>query len=171
MRKPFAVLVSLLLLATAGLAVDQRRRIRTPAPAVPQAPDTYSPLGFYDLLAYQQAFPGGAGAALVTQANAQKYWVFQDIAVRGPGPGQVGAWISLGPQTTLADGVTDETVSGRVSTLAVSPACELRGRCRLWVGTAGGGVWRTEDAMNTADPQWRWVGHGLRTNSIGSLAI
>src|SRR5687767_1151341 len=101
MRKPFAVLVALLLLATAGLAVDQRRRIRAPAPAAPAPPANYSPLGFYDLLAYQQAFPGNAGAALVAQANAQKYWVFQDIAVRGAGPGQVGAWISLGPVTTL----------------------------------------------------------------------
>lgn len=171
MRRPVAVLVALLLVATAGLAVAQRRSVRTPVPVAPAPPENYSPLGFYDLLAYQQAFPGDAGAALVAQANAQKYWVFQDIAVRGAGPGQVGAWISLGPETTVADGVSEETVSGRVSTLAISPACELNGRCRLWVGTAGGGVWRTEDAMNTTDPQWRWVGHGLRTNSIGSLAI
>src|SRR6187397_1586116 len=152
MRKPFAVLVTVLLLATAGLAVAQRRSVRTPAPVAPAAPENYSPLGFYDLLDYQQAFPGDAGTPLVAQANAQKYWVFQDFAVRGAGPGEAGAWISLGPQTTLADGVTDETVSGRVSALAVSPACELRGPCRLWVGTAGGGIWRTEDAMNTADP-------------------
>jgi hypothetical protein len=171
MRRPFILLVTMLLLTTVGLAVDQRRRFRAPAPVVLPPPENYSPLGFYDLLAYQQAFPGDAGAALVTQANAQKYWVFQDIAVRGSGPGLVGAWISLGPETTVADSATGETVSGRVAALAVSPACELRGRCRLWVGTAGGGVWRTEDAMNTTDPQWRWVGHGLRTNSIGSLTI
>ena len=45
------------------------------------------------------------------------------------------------------------------------------GRCRLWVGAAGGGVWRTDDAMNADDPGWRWVGQGLGTNSIGSLAL
>ena len=171
MRRPFAVLVALLGLATAALAVDQRRRITTPAPATLAAPEKHSPLGFYDFLAYQQAYPGTGGSALVAQANTQKYWVYQDIAVRGPGPGQTGAWISLGPLTTLVSGSTTENVSGRVSALAVSPTCELRGRCRLWVGTAGGGVWRTEDAMNTTDPAWRWVGHGLRTNSIGSLAV
>ena len=171
MRKPFALLTALLMLATVGLAVDQRRRVRTPVPPALAPPPNHSPLGFYDLLAYQQAYPADAGSALVTQANAQKYWVFQDIAVRNGLPGPVGAWISLGPSTTLASGSTTETVSGRVSALAVSPACELRGRCRLWVGTAGGGVWRTEDAMNTDDPAWRWVGHGLGTNSIGSLTI
>ena len=171
MRKPFALLVALLVLATVGLALDQRRRVLTPAPLVTPPPENYSPLGFYDLLAYQQSYPGQAGTALVAQADAQKYWVFQDIAVRGAGPGQVGAWISLGPETTVTDSATGENASGRVSALAISPACELHGRCRLWVGTAGGGVWRTEDAMNTTDPQWRWVGRGLRTNSIGSLTI
>src|SRR5262249_7994727 len=49
--------------------------------------------------------------------------------------------------------------------------CALSGGCRLWVGTAGGGVWRTEDAMRTDDPGWRWIGQGLGTNSIGSLTI
>ena len=41
----------------------------------------------------------------------------------------------------------------------------------MWVGTAGGGVWRTDDAMHTSDPKWRWIGRGLGTNSIGSLTV
>src|SRR6185436_14846442 len=43
--------------------------------------------------------------------------------------------------------------------------------CRLWVGTAGGGVWRSDDAMNRDDPGWRWVSRGLGTNNVGSLTI
>src|SRR4030095_9082214 len=54
---------------------------------------------------------------------------------------------------------------------AISPLCELDGACRLWVGTAGGGVWRTDDALNPADVGWRWSGQGLATNNIGSLAF
>ena len=61
--------------------------------------------------------------------------------------------------------------SGRVAALAISPACESDGPCRMWVGAAGGGVWRSEDAMNATDPGWRWIGQGLGTNSIGSLTV
>ena len=52
--------------------------------------------------------------------------------------------------TTLT--TSAESVSGRVSGAGDFAACELHGPCRLWVGTAGGGVWRTDDAMNTVDP-------------------
>jgi hypothetical protein len=170
MNRPMPV-IALLLVLVSGLAVAQRRRIVTTPPPRPAAPENYSPLGFYDLLAYQQAYPGEVGSPIVAQAATAKYFVFQGFAVRGPALGDVGAWTSLGPETTLNGSTSEENVSGRVSALAVSPKCELRNRCRLWVGTAGGGVWRTEDAMNTTDPAWRWVGHGLGTNNIGSLTI
>lgn len=133
---------------------------------------TFSPLGFEDLRAYEQAFPGIPGSPQVRVATIARYWAFQGIALRqGQPPSAV--WTSLGPETSIQNPTSGstETVSGRVSALAISPACELRGRCRLWVGTAGGGVWRTEDALNTDDVGWRWVGHGLGTNSIGSLAV
>ena len=134
-------------------------------------PDNYSPLGFYDLLAYEQAYPGAVGSALVRQADTAKYWVYQGIAHRVGSPGTESAWMSLGPDTTVADSSTGETVSGRVSALAISPQCGMGSRCRLWVGTAGGGIWRTDKAMHQTDPEWRWVGRGLGTNSIGSIAI
>ena len=72
------------------LALDQRRRLQPrPEPPVLTAPN-YSPLGFQDLLAYAQAYPGETGSALVAQANAPKYWVYQGVAVRGAGPGPTG---------------------------------------------------------------------------------
>ncbi len=141
-------------------------------PSRESKPEKFSPLGFYDLRAYEQAFPAPVGDSRVTQAAASRYWVYRGVAYRGASA--IGAaWSSLGPLTTIQDpdsGGT-ETVSGRVAALAISPTCMTSGSCRLWVGTAGGGVWRTDDAMNPADPQWRWVSTGLGTNSIGSLAV
>jgi hypothetical protein len=167
--------LALALLSITGLTLAQSGRavprgtpsVRAELPAA----EHYSPLGFYDLLAYQQAYPGTVGSALVRQADAAKYWVYQGVARQGIGSETRAAWISLGPETTLDEPSGGETVSGRVSALAISPQCTRRGACRLWVGTAGGGVWRTDKAMHQTDPEWRWVGHGLGTNSIGSLAI
>src|SRR6186997_2964233 len=151
-----SVAVVLAGLATGVLAWEQRRRVSAPAD-VSEKPANYSPLGFMDLLEYQQAYPGEPGSAEVATASAAKYWVFQGVAVRGAGPGTIGAWLSLGPDTVLASSsaAEEETVSGRVSALLVSPTCGLIGRCRVWVGTAGGGIWRTEDGLTRTDPKWR----------------
>lgn len=134
-------------------------------------PDKFSPLGFEDLRAYEQAFPGLPGSVEVARASSARYWVFRGIAYRGAQPGGA-AWISLGPSSTTEGGASGSgNFSGRVSALAISPACALQGPCRLWVGTAGGGVWRSDDAMHPEDVGWRWIGEGLGTNSIGSLTL
>lgn len=142
-----------------------------PAPRLEKA-ENFSPLGFEDLRAYQQAFPGAPGTLAVARAAAAKYWVFRGIAYRGSFTGEGPAWISLGPIGTTEGGASGSgNFSGRVAALAISPTCRMEGSCRVWVGTAGGGVWRSEDAMRTDDAGWRWIGQGLGTNSIGSLAI
>ena len=162
--------VALLLPITAAwLRAQDPDRPRNPA-----TPEKYSPLGFYDLRAYEQAFPESPQHPLVRQATALRYWAFRGIAYRGTsGIGQGAIWTSLGPETSLQSPTSgsSESVSGRVSALAISPTCELEGRCRLWVGTAGGGVWRSDDAMNREDVGWRWVSQGLGTNNIGSLTL
>ena len=138
----------------------------------PRQPAPFSPLGYDDLRAFEQAYPLDPGHPAVRQAAASRYWVFRGIAYRGnQTEGEV--WTSLGPETSLQSPNTgsSENVSGRVAALAISPHCSLIGPCRLWVGAAGGGVWRTDDAMNPEDPKWRWVSSGIGTNSIGSLAL
>jgi hypothetical protein len=135
-------------------------------------PEHFSPIGYYDLRAYEQAYPAPVGDPRVTQAAAARYWVFRGVAYRGLSP-LGSAWTSLGPETTIQnpDSGSTVTISGRVAALAISPTCLAAGPCRLWVGTAGGGVWRTDDAMNTTDVRWRWVSAGLGTNSIGGLTV
>ena len=146
--------------------------VQQPVPGErPEKPDKFSPLGFDDLRTYEQAFPGLPGSVEVARASSARYWVFRGIAYRGAQPGGA-AWISLGPASTTEGGASGSgTFSGRVSALAISPACAVQGPCRLWVGTAGGGVWRSDDAMHPEDVGWRWIGEGLGTNNIGSLML
>ena len=133
----------------------------------------YSPLGYYDLVQHEQAYPGVVGSAEVRAAQAQRFWAFRGLAYRSAPDPLAPVWSSLGPETVLQSTTSGlaNSVSGRVSTLAISPLCKRDGLCRLWVGTAGGGVWRTDDALNTSDPKWQWIGRGLGTNSIGALAL
>jgi len=57
--------------------------------------------------------------------------------------------------------------SGRITALAIASTC-MPGNCRLWVGAAGGGIWRTDDAM-AATPAWTFVSTSFATNAIGTL--
>lgn len=98
-----------------------------------------------------------------------------------------GAWRGLGPTTgnvpaeasqffdygTQAGPTTQE--SGRVTAMAIDPNCGKASApsgapCRLWVAAAGGGIWRTADAL-AAHPAWIAPPADLPTNSFGSLVV
>ena len=53
--------------------------------------------------------------------------------------------------------------------MAVDPKCDSHD-CRLYVGAAGGGVWRADDALDR-NPRWKPLDKGLDTTSIGALLI
>ncbi len=88
-------------------------------------------------------------------------------------------WNALGPVTpnvsrywtqfinpvTGAGNPTQE--SGRVTALAIDPNC-APGACRMWVAAAGGGIWRTDDAL-AGSVKWIAPSAQLPTNSFGSL--
>src|SRR4029079_13761852 len=59
--------------------------------------------------------------------------------------------------------------SGRVTALTIDPKCNAE-KCRLYLGAAGGGVWRTKDGLKK-HPKWKQVSAGIPTNAIGSIAI
>jgi hypothetical protein len=173
-----ARLVAILVLLTGG-AVAWARAAQEQAKPDPDrdqrtslTPENFSPLGFLDLHAYEQAYPATPRHPALIRASLEKYWVFRGMAYRGR-VATDAVWTSLGPETNIQDpdSGSTETVSGRVAAIAISPTCQEDGPCRLWVGAAGGGVWRTDDAMNTEDVGWRWISQGLGTNSIGSLTV
>ena len=90
------------------------------------------------------------------------------------GYGHRGSWALVGPTTGVVPGEVTytgraTTVSGRVTSLAISPRCKPD-NCPLLVGAAGGGVWMTIEPMSRT-PEWKSLKGDLPTNAIGSIAF
>jgi hypothetical protein len=85
------------------------------------------------------------------------------------------SWNSIGPNTLNVDRLGTQAFnkatqwSGRVTALAVDPKCRAT-QCRLYVAAAGGGVWRSTNALSDT-PLWQQITAGIPTNAIGSIAI
>ncbi len=89
------------------------------------------------------------------------------------------SWKQLGPTTPNVPGVDSQFFdpesltgpatqeSGRVTALAIDPNC-APGDCRMWVAAAGGGIWRTDDAL-ASNVHWIAPPDDLPTNAFGSL--
>jgi hypothetical protein len=85
----------------------------------------------------------------------------------------VGNWTLAGPSTAnfpdiLTFSGAPYTTSGRVTALAIDPACK-NSQCTVWVGAAGGGVWRTDNALSGSGVNWTFVSGSFATNAIGTL--
>jgi hypothetical protein len=90
------------------------------------------------------------------------------------GHGHRGAWTLVGPTTGTVPGEVTytgraSTVSGRVTSLALSPRCKPD-NCPLFVGAAGGGVWMTREPLSRT-PEWKSTRGTLPTNAIGSIVF
>jgi hypothetical protein len=87
-----------------------------------------------------------------------------------------GKWQLIGPSIASVPGVLNSLgdsapyiTAGRVTALALAPNCR-EDRCRLYVGAAGGGVWRTNQALGNSS-QWEFLSGSFGTNAIGSLLL
>src|SRR5262245_45575258 len=128
------------------------------------------PIGGYE--AYKSAtrtYPANVIPPSMVQ-NAKN--TFNMIAAQGDPQGN-NHWQAYGalqnaiePGVLAFTGKTDTTAS-RSTVLVIAPTC-VPGNCRLWVGAAGGGVWRTDDAL-AADPSWTYLTGGIAQNSVGAL--
>lgn len=89
-------------------------------------------------------------------------------------------WQLLGPNYAIQPSVLTFTslsgvnganyvASGRVTAMAIAPTCTPN-QCRLWVGAAGGGVWRTDHAL-AGSPTWVALTNGITSNAIGVLTV
>jgi hypothetical protein len=105
--------------------------------------------------------------------NAQNS--FNQIKSKGVGKGKhvPGQWTLIGPRKADSPGVltfsgADYVTSGRATALAIAPGCNNKS-CRLWVGAAGGGLWRTDNALSGSGANWTFVSGSFLTNAIGVL--
>jgi hypothetical protein len=84
-----------------------------------------------------------------------------------------GAWSLIGPSTAnfpdvLTFSGASYVTSGRITALAIDPNCNNT-TCRVWAAAAGGGVWRTNNALASGGPTWTFISGSFATNAIGTL--
>lgn len=106
--------------------------------------------------------------------NAQQ--AFKNAKARKAPKNSPGSWTLTGPSTarvpaTLSfyGGQNKEYVAaGRITALAIDPACSNT-KCTLWAAAAGGGIWRTNNALSGSGASWSFVSGSFATNAIGTL--
>src|SRR5881394_3012162 len=124
----------------------------------------------YDNRAYPRKWIDAAQQ--VAAANAAN-------AIAALSPALATAWTELGPSGVPADALvagestaaTAGTIySGRTTAIAVAPNCTAAS-CTVFIGAAGGGVWKTTNAL-AATPTWSQVSDGqIPSNAIGSIVF
>lgn len=91
----------------------------------------------------------------------------------GNGKNSTTAWFSLGPTKSTYPAFLNRhgsqyVTSGRITALAISPNCTPQ-QCTVWVGAAGGGVWRTDKGL-AGNGTWVNVSDGyFASGAIGAL--
>src|SRR5437763_6060646 len=99
-------------------------------------------------------------------------------AIAALSPALATSWTEVGPSGVSADALvagestaaTAGTIySGRTTAIAVSPTCTASS-CTVFIGAAGGGVWKTTNAL-AATPTWTPSSNGIPSNAIGSIVF
>jgi hypothetical protein len=120
----------------------------------------------------KRAFPA-TDIPFALRRNAHAAWAGVRARSGRAGANALGTWTLAGPSiSNFPDILTFSgaayTTSGRITALAVDPSCSPR-RCRVWAGAAGGGVWRTTNALANNGVSWTFVSGSFATNAIGTL--
>jgi hypothetical protein len=122
--------------------------------------------------AFWRAYPASVNdISIEATLNAQSAFA----AIQARSKNAPGQWEPIGPSSATYPGVLnvlndgDQYVaSGRTIAMAIDPSC-TKSRCRLWIGAAGGGVWRTDKALQGAN--WEFLSGSFATNAIGTLEL
>src|SRR5205807_1514817 len=129
-------------------------------------PNSSPEIEAYLLRAYPDTEVSG-DATLAAKAG----WASLNASAHAP-----GNWQLIGPSKATYPAVLDPflfdgaqyVASGRVTAFAIAPTCTSN-KCVLYVAAAGGGVWRTDKALNGSN--WQFVSGGFGINAIGSLLM
>ncbi len=95
------------------------------------------------------------------------------------GKGRPGTWVTVGPNEALYpftpfrnsfNYVPNAYVAGgRTTSIAISNTCKP-GDCRIYITPAGGGVWRTKNALD-GQPNWQYLAGPFGINAAGSVYL
>ena len=137
--------------------------------------------GFEGYLAAERTYPADEiPPAVSALAKTTFDAIAQQDAKKGDPNSKGHKWALVGPLdnatqpgVTSFSGATNNTAS-RTTALLVDPKCGQNGNgvaCRVWAGTSGGGVWRTENAL-VDNPKWNQLKpQGLDQNTVGVLSM
>jgi hypothetical protein len=152
---------------------QQLEKLKEAAPGFEEGPASAAEVAFQE-----RAYP--ADTISVAQMNNA---VSAFEAAKGrpfpSGKGRPGTWVSVGPNEALypgtplltsADYIPNRYVAGgRTTSIAISDTCNP-GNCRIYVTPAGGGVWRTRNALD-GQPQWEYLAGPFGINAAGSVYL
>lgn len=119
----------------------------------------------------QQAAAAKAFATATARAETA---AGQAALKQAQGTATAQGWTERGPRGGVQASQTTYTgtralVSGRTTSLVITRPCtDLR--CVLYLGTAGGGVWKTTNALAAA-PRWVPIGSDIPSNAIGTVYV
>jgi hypothetical protein len=150
-------------------AVSFRNKLAIPGPEREAGP----------LAAAEEDYANRAGPApyVPFELTRKAHRAWTNVRVRSMArPTTAGQWTLVGPSiANFPDVLTFSgapyTTSGRITALALAPNCG-QGHCYLYLGAAGGGVWKTDHALHTNPSQkWEFISGSFATNAIGTLTI
>jgi len=127
----------------------------------------------------QEQYDNRAYPSTFIHSDQQKGASLSFSAIKSKQGGKKTKWQEVGPIEPLVSSEATYTGrptynSGRITSLALSPKCEAKSKeredddCKLFVGSAGGGVWVAENALS-ATPKWKSSSDGIPSNSTGSI--
>jgi len=165
--------------AHAGLQDFLAHATPPPLPTVTPAP-TDTPAPTATPTATPKKKKGGKKGKATPTPTPTPVAIIIDSKVPPPEPPQLPIWQQVGdtssftatdPNVLTFTGST-QRVSGRITALALDQASVCTSSfCRLWVGAAGGGIWRTTNGL-AGTPTWTYISGGpggFVTNAIGAL--
>ena len=133
-------------------------------------------VGYDEWRGATRAYPA-SGVAVAWRENARK--TFERIAAQtgrdAPDPSNFGVWQPYGPQKfaeepgVLAFGGAAEKEASRTPALVISPNCSAS-NCRVWAGTSGGGIWRTDNALDP-EPDWKFLSTPFEQQTTGTMTL
>jgi len=95
------------------------------------------------------------------------------------GKGRPGTWVSIGPSKALYPFTPFRNsfnyvpnaydAGGRTTSIAIAETCKP-GNCQIFITPAGGGVWRTKNALD-GQPHWEYLAGPFGINAAGSVYL